>query len=96
MPLTKHDKKNHDKSKKDVIIPVPPLQSEMDTEYFELRDLIFARIKDTRQRFIMQANTGMIELYWHIGNEILQRQKSEGWGTKVIERSSSDLKDFRK
>jgi predicted nuclease of restriction endonuclease-like (RecB) superfamily len=41
----------------------------------------------------MQANTSMIELYWHIGNEILQRQKSEGWGTKVIDRLSSDLKD---
>jgi predicted nuclease of restriction endonuclease-like (RecB) superfamily len=91
--MKKTNKNPLTKSKKDVIIPVPPMQSEMDTEYFELRDLIFTRIKDTRQRFIMQANTGMIELYWHIGNEILQRQKSEGWGAKVIDRLSADLKD---
>ena len=41
----------------------------------------------------MQANTGMIELYWHIGNDILQRQKEEGWGAKVIDRLSADLKE---
>ena len=91
--MKEKDRKSLGKPKKGVIIPVPPLQSEMDTQYFELRDLIFTRIKETRQRFIMQANTGMIELYWHIGNEILQRQKSEGWGTKVIDRLSSDLKE---
>ena len=91
--MKEKDRKSLGKPKKGVIIPVPPLQSEMDTLYFELLDLIFTRIKNTRQRFIMQANTGMIELYWHIGNEILQRQKSEGWGTKVIDRLSADLKD---
>jgi len=91
--MKENERKSLGKKKKGVIIPVPPLQSEMDTRYFELRDLIFARIKETRQRFIMQANAGMIELYWHIGNEILQRQKSEGWGAKVIDRLSSDLKE---
>jgi predicted nuclease of restriction endonuclease-like (RecB) superfamily len=35
----------------------------------------------------------MIELYWNIGNDILQRQKSEGWGVGVIDRLSVDLKD---
>ena len=87
------ERKSLGKPTKGVVIPVPPLQSEMDTSYFELRNLIVTRIKETRQRFIMQANTGMIELYWHIGNEILQRQKSEGWGARVIDRLSSDLKD---
>jgi len=86
-------RKSLGKPTKGVVIPIPPLQSEMDTQYFELRDLIFKQIKETRQRFIMQANTGMIELYWHIGNQILQRQRSEGWGAKVIDRLSSDLKE---
>jgi len=65
---------------KDVILPIAPLESEMDAPYFELRDSIVARIKETRLRFIIQANAGMIELYWNIGSDILQRQKSEGWG----------------
>jgi len=34
----------------------------------------------------------MILLYWDIGRIILDRQKSEGWGAKVIDRLSYDLK----
>jgi len=86
-------RKSLGKPSKKVIIPVPPLKSEMDARYFELRDSIITRIKDTRLRYIMQANTGMIELYWNIGKDILQRQESEGWGAKVIDRLSADLKE---
>ena len=35
----------------------------------------------------------MIILYWQIGNAILQRQQNEGWGTKVIDHMSYDLKN---
>jgi predicted nuclease of restriction endonuclease-like (RecB) superfamily len=34
----------------------------------------------------------MISLYWNIGNQILERQKEEGWGSKVIENISKDLR----
>ena len=87
------NRKSLGKPRKGVVIPVPPLKSEMDKQYFELRNIIIAKIKESRQRFIIQANTSMIELYWHIGNEILQRQKTEGWGAKVIDRLSSDLRE---
>jgi hypothetical protein len=86
------ERKKIGKSKKDVFFPVPSPESEMDTPYFELRDLIVTRIKETRLRFVVQANTAMIELYWNIGNDILRRQESEGWGAKVIDRLSADLK----
>jgi predicted nuclease of restriction endonuclease-like (RecB) superfamily len=33
-----------------------------------------------------------VQLYWEIGNAILTRQQNEGWGTKVIDRMSYDLK----
>ncbi|MCL2112227.1 MAG: PDDEXK nuclease domain-containing protein [Clostridiales bacterium] len=88
-----NERKSLGKPRDGVVIPMPPMQSEMDATYFELRDSIVTRIKETRQRFIMQANFGMIELYWHIGNDILQRQESEGWGAKVIDRLSADLKE---
>jgi hypothetical protein len=42
---------------------------------------------------IIKANAGMIELYWNIGSDILRRQKSEGWGAKVIDRLAADLKE---
>jgi len=37
-------------------------------------------------------NTELIKLYWEIGLEIVQRQKEEGWGTKVIDKLTKDLK----
>ena len=86
-------RKKMGKEVKDVVIPVAPLASEMDAPYFDLRDSLVTRIKETRLRFVIQANSSMIELYWNIGNDILQRQKSEGWGAKVIDRLSVDLKE---
>jgi predicted nuclease of restriction endonuclease-like (RecB) superfamily len=34
----------------------------------------------------------MVLLYWDIGRAILDRQEQEGWGTKVIDRLSADLR----
>ena len=34
----------------------------------------------------------MLEMYWDIGNTILQQQKEQGWGAKIIDRFSADLK----
>lgn len=31
-------------------------------------------------------------LYWQIGRDILARQQAQGWGAKVIERLSRDLR----
>jgi len=88
-----NDRKGFGKTSKKVIFPAPPPHSEMDKPYFELRDSIITRIKETRLRVIIQANAGMIELYWNIGNDILRRQEAEGWGAKVIDRLSADLKE---
>ncbi len=35
----------------------------------------------------------MVLLYWDIGRSILDRQEQGGWGTRVIDRLSHDLKD---
>lgn len=41
----------------------------------------------------MAANASMVLLYWDIGQLILNRQKEEGWGAKVIDRLSADLRE---
>jgi len=40
----------------------------------------------------MAANSAMILLYWDIGRLILERQANKGWGAKVIDRLSADLR----
>lgn len=51
-----------------------------------------ARIREAQVRAALSVNREMILLYWEIGRDILQRQQGEGWGAKVIERLSADLK----
>lgn len=50
------------------------------------------RIRETRLRTILSANASMVLLYWDMGKMIIERQNSEGWGAKVIDRLSSDLR----
>ena len=50
------------------------------------------RIKAANVRAAVSVNAELISLYWQIGKEILAKQEEEGWGSKVIERLSVDLK----
>jgi predicted nuclease of restriction endonuclease-like (RecB) superfamily len=75
------------------LIPVAPSLAEVPDSYIDMRDTIIAKIKESRVKFAVQVNSDMIELYWDIGSEILRRQKNEGWGAKVIDRLSKDLRD---
>jgi predicted nuclease of restriction endonuclease-like (RecB) superfamily len=50
------------------------------------------RIRQAQLRAALAVNQELILLYWHIGREILDRQRNEGWGTKVVERLAKDLK----
>lgn len=50
------------------------------------------RIRATQVKAALAVNQELVLLYWHIGQEILMRQRQEGWGTKVIERLAKDLR----
>lgn len=50
------------------------------------------QIQQTQQRATLAVNRELVALYWHIGQDILQRQAQQGWGAKVIERLAHDLK----
>lgn len=49
-------------------------------------------IQQSQRKAILSVNQVLIELYWEIGRQILRQQKREGWGTKVIQQLSKDLK----
>ena len=53
---------------------------------------IKSRIQTDRIRVALSANSAMVLLYWDVGTGILAQQKQEGWGAKVIDRLSFDLK----
>ncbi|MBI1850349.1 MAG: DUF1016 domain-containing protein [Planctomycetes bacterium] len=51
------------------------------------------RIGHERVRVVLAANSAMVLLYWDIGRRILERQERLGWGAKVIDRLSADLRE---
>jgi predicted nuclease of restriction endonuclease-like (RecB) superfamily len=50
------------------------------------------RIHSAQQRAALAVNRELVLLYWQIGRDILERQAEQGWGAKVIERLSQDLR----
>jgi predicted nuclease of restriction endonuclease-like (RecB) superfamily len=46
-----------------------------------------------RQRAVLAANAELIALYWQIGHDLLQRQRSVNWGDKVLDRLANDLRE---
>jgi predicted nuclease of restriction endonuclease-like (RecB) superfamily len=60
--------------------------------YAALIQTLKQEIANARIKAHLAVNREMIMLYWKIGQQILERQKEEGWGTKVIENISKDLR----
>jgi predicted nuclease of restriction endonuclease-like (RecB) superfamily len=50
------------------------------------------RIRSAQVKAALAVNQELVLLYWQIGQDILQRQQEEGWGTKVVDRLAQDLK----
>ncbi|GAA4405432.1 PDDEXK nuclease domain-containing protein [Tsukamurella soli] len=50
------------------------------------------RIYVAQQRAALAVNSEMLRVYWQIGHEILEREAELGWGAKVIDRLSHDLR----
>jgi predicted nuclease of restriction endonuclease-like (RecB) superfamily len=59
--------------------------------YPALLDAIKARIRAAQIKTVLAANAELIQLYWSIGCDIVEKQTREGWGAKVINRLADDL-----
>ncbi|MCS6804885.1 MAG: PDDEXK nuclease domain-containing protein [Acidobacteriota bacterium] len=73
-------------------IPASASATDLPADYANLLFQLKERIRQERLRVVMSANAAMVLLYWDIGRTILERQQQEGWGAKVIDRLSADLR----
>ena len=62
------------------------------SEYYEWIDKIKSKIHSTRTKIALSANSELLNLYWEIGKEIVEKQNKSNWGSKIIEKMSVDLK----
>jgi len=49
------------------------------------------QIAVARQKAGLSLNEALIKLYWHLGAEIIEKEKKANWGSGFIDRLSRDL-----
>ncbi len=90
----KESRKRRDNGKNEgVIMPVPVASGELPEEYISFLKKIKEQIRSERLKTVLAANSALVMMYWDIGYSILQKQKDQGWGAKIIGRLSADLKE---
>jgi predicted nuclease of restriction endonuclease-like (RecB) superfamily len=81
------------RSRPEARFPVTPSRAALPEDYAAALAAIKSRIQAERLRVVLSANAAMVLLYWDIGQMILTRQASAGWGAKVIDRLAADLRE---
>jgi len=51
------------------------------------------KIQSSQFKAVLAVNRELIRLYWEIGKEIVEKQKKDGWGTKVVEKVARDIQN---
>lgn len=59
--------------------------------YMELLAELKTQISSAQLKAAQSVNQELVLLYWRMGKQISERMKSEGWGSKVIDRLAVDL-----
>lgn len=68
------------------------MSSELDKEYGLILQDLKEKIRQARLRASVVVNAQLLQVYWEIGQTILEQQKKMGWGAKIIDRLAADLK----
>ncbi len=62
-------------------------------DYDEFLRGLKERIRTAQVKAALAVNRELVLLYWRIGQDILERQRQSGWGSKVIDRLAADLRN---
>ncbi len=89
---SKDERKVMGRPREGAAIPVAESLAAMPESYTSFFEAIKGRIARERIKAVLSANAAMVLMYWDIGSQILEKQQMEGWGAKVIDRLSHDLK----
>jgi len=86
------ERKAMGKQKPGVIVPAPETLAHLPEGCADLLTGIRAIVVRERVKALMSANAAMVLMYWDMGQAIAQRMDAAGWGAKVIDRLSHDLR----
>lgn len=92
IPATRGTRMVRGRRSTEAALPAPGGHSGLPCDYADALAEIKCRIRTARLRTVMAANAAMVLLYWDIGRLIIERQDREGWGARIIDRLSADLR----
>lgn len=79
--MVNSDKRKHrGRIDRSVIFPVASPIAELPPDYAAWLADLKQRIQHERLRIVLASNSAMVLLYWDIGQRILEKQNTEGWG----------------
>jgi hypothetical protein len=81
------------RSERGAQFPTPRRGATVPDWYPELLASVSTRGAGGQQRAITAANHELLATCWAIGADILARQNQQGWGAKIIDRLSADLRE---
>jgi predicted nuclease of restriction endonuclease-like (RecB) superfamily len=91
--MSEQERHSRGRKKPQATFPVAGSTQDIPLDYQSTLADLKQRIANERLRVTLSANAAMILLYWDIGQTILVRQDQQGWGAKIIDRLSEDLKE---
>lgn len=93
-PIMQSERKQRGRIDRDTMFPVAPTTVELPDDYSAWLADLKQRIQNERLRVVLASNSAMVLLYWDIGQRILEKQNTQGWGAKIIDRLAADLRGF--
>ena len=65
---------------------------EFKEQYLGFYKNVKEKIIASKIKAVRSANKELIQLYWNIGKEIIEKQEKLGWGKSLVEELSKDLR----
>ena len=64
----------------------------LNKDYMDFFSSIKERLKTSQIRAALAANQELINFYWELGNDLIEKQKSHQWGSHFLEQFPHDLR----
>lgn len=64
----------------------------LDKDYKHFLSDIKTRLKTAQIRAALTANSELIRFYWHLGTDLIEKQKAFRWGEQFLEQLSHDMR----
>lgn len=64
----------------------------LDKNYKDFLNGIKGRLKSVQIRAALAANSELINFYWQLGSDLIEKQKAHKWGEHFLEQFSHDMR----